>query len=269
MALGLSRFKQPAYTGENRCYPCTIANIAIAGLASIVIGVGTPIGGAVVFGLSLVVIYLRGYLIPGTPQLTQQYFPASLLALFGKTPAEEQPIATADLDVEQALVELGVVEPCPDRDDLCLVSAFQTAWYDEIAHTATTPTDVSFFRGLDIEHDAVTFRHTAGTYNAYVDGRRISQWESAAACRADLAADRVFRTRIRGWDELPFERRFGLVSALRLWLDQCPDCGGAVTLSDETVTSCCQSYEVIAGRCEECGTRVFEAQVSPEQLPSQ
>jgi hypothetical protein len=83
----LTEARQPEYTGENRCVPCTATNVAIAavlaiGLAFILV---TPIG-VVAFLASLVVIYLRGYLVPGTPELTKRYFPPWLLALFGKEP---------------------------------------------------------------------------------------------------------------------------------------------------------------------------------------
>lgn len=34
----------------------------------------------------------RGYLIPGTPELTKRYIPAWALKLFGRTPVEERPL---------------------------------------------------------------------------------------------------------------------------------------------------------------------------------
>lgn len=82
----LDRFRQPEYTGENRCIPCTVTNVAIAavlalGLAFLLV---TPIG-VFAFLVCLGVIYLRGYLVPGTPEITQQYFPPWLLSLFGKS----------------------------------------------------------------------------------------------------------------------------------------------------------------------------------------
>ena len=81
--------KQPEYTGENRCVPCTIVNVVIAlvlaGLANVISrGVGV-----VVLVLSLIAIYVRGYLVPGTPTLTKQYMPERILALFDKGPVVE------------------------------------------------------------------------------------------------------------------------------------------------------------------------------------
>ena len=81
--------KQPEYTGENRCIPCTIVNVLIAlvlaGLAY-VISLGVSV---VVLVLSLIAIYVRGYLVPGTPTLTKQYMPERILALFDKGPVIE------------------------------------------------------------------------------------------------------------------------------------------------------------------------------------
>jgi hypothetical protein len=101
----ISRFRQPEYTGENRCLPCTAVNTLLAaGLSGAVAAGGlvvtTPVVGAVagvaVLGVSLLSIYLRGYLVPGTPELTKRYFPPWLLRAFGKEPVLEhhQPVET-------------------------------------------------------------------------------------------------------------------------------------------------------------------------------
>jgi hypothetical protein len=71
----LDRVRQPEYTGENRCMPCTATNVVIAVLLSVGVGVLFPPAGVVVFALSLGAIWLRGYLVPGTPELTKRYFP--------------------------------------------------------------------------------------------------------------------------------------------------------------------------------------------------
>jgi hypothetical protein len=82
----LERLKRPEYTGENRCMPCTVLNVAIAGVLTLVAAVLGPISALAVFGASMASIYYRGYLIPGTPALTQRYLPDPVLAAFGKAP---------------------------------------------------------------------------------------------------------------------------------------------------------------------------------------
>lgn len=83
----MARFRRPEYTGENRCIPCTATNVVIACLLSVGVGVLFPPAGVALFALSLAAIWLRGYLVPGTPELTKRYFPDWLLAYFDKGPA--------------------------------------------------------------------------------------------------------------------------------------------------------------------------------------
>ena len=83
----LDRIRQPEYTGENRCLPCTALNVAIAFLATALVAPLGPVAVAAVFFGSMGSIYFRGYLIPGTPRLTKRYLPDPVLERFGKAPA--------------------------------------------------------------------------------------------------------------------------------------------------------------------------------------
>ena len=78
--------KQPEYTGENRCVPCTILNLAIAAAVGWLVARRSKIAGVLAVGISIVLIYLRGYLVPGTPTLTKRYLPPEVLRWFGKEP---------------------------------------------------------------------------------------------------------------------------------------------------------------------------------------
>lgn len=80
---------QPGYTGENRCGPCTVLNLVVAALLGSLIARKSKLGGLVVVTISVGLIYLRGYLVPGTPTLTKQYLPPSVLRWFGKNPEPE------------------------------------------------------------------------------------------------------------------------------------------------------------------------------------
>ncbi|TYL38456.1 hypothetical protein CV102_11675 [Natronococcus pandeyae] len=82
----IAALRQPEYTGENRCAPCTILNLGIAGAIGVAVARRSRLAGALVVGLSAAAIYLRGYLVPGTPELTKRYLPPSVLRLFGKEP---------------------------------------------------------------------------------------------------------------------------------------------------------------------------------------
>lgn len=100
----IERFRQPEYTGDNRCIPCTTINLIIAVIVSVALGTVSLGMGIAVAAVSITIIYLRGYLVPGTPPLTKRYFPDRVLRLFDKTPVSDiDPCA----DVEAQLHMLG------------------------------------------------------------------------------------------------------------------------------------------------------------------
>lgn len=75
------------FTGDNRCKPCTTINLVLAALVSLMVSRWSRILGGAVAVASVAVIYIRGYLVPGTPKLTMRYLPAQVLRSFGKAPA--------------------------------------------------------------------------------------------------------------------------------------------------------------------------------------
>ncbi|WP_281193884.1 hypothetical protein [Halorubrum sp. F4] len=64
----LDTLRRPEHTGENRCWPCTVVNLVIVVVVAALAGVAfAPLGPLVLLaGGSLV--YLRGYVVPGTPR---------------------------------------------------------------------------------------------------------------------------------------------------------------------------------------------------------
>lgn len=85
----LQRLEQPEYTGENRCWPCTVANLLIAAALAALVGRRNRALGILTFLGSAALIYLRGYLVPGTPELTKRYLPESVRSAFGKGGPEQ------------------------------------------------------------------------------------------------------------------------------------------------------------------------------------
>jgi hypothetical protein len=282
----LAGLRRPEYTGENRCVPCTLANTAIAvvlagvaGYAWLALSGGLAVAGVVtvaVLVLSGFVIWLRGYLVPGTPELTKRYFPGWLLAKFDKAPETatggldgetgeatvtgEQGTYDGPTDPETLLLDGGVVEPCAKVDDLCLVDGFREAWHARMATLGDTETErEQLAEQLDADPDSVTFEeHAEGAFTAFVDGTRVGQWESRAALVADLAAGRELPAWLPEWDRFPTQVRSQLLGGLRIFLETCPDCDGPVVAGRETVESCCRSYEVVAASCDKCGSRLLE-----------
>ncbi|WP_049935660.1 hypothetical protein [Haloplanus natans] len=267
------RLRQPEYTGENRCVPCTAVNLVIAVVVGGLVAAVSPPAAVVVFATCLAAIYLRGYLVPGTPTLTKRYFPDSVLKLFDKYEPPEPPAVEDDADIEAFLLDVEAVEECRDGTDLCLTDEFEDAWYDRIASLRERGDEddsvAVLFEGLDIEPDRVRIESYGNAYEAYIDDTRVGQWESRAAYLADIAAESEFRERHPAWHRLGFDERTEILGALRLWLERCPECDGPVTLGEDTVESCCRSIDVIAATCEDCGARVFEAQFSPQAMAAE
>ncbi|MFT4947518.1 MAG: hypothetical protein ACI8TL_001762 [Natronomonas sp.] len=265
----LDRVRRPEYTGESRCVPCTIVNTIIALVAAAVVAVagrlrvGPAVGvvaGGVVLAVSLAAIYLRGYLVPGTPALTKRYLPRRVLAWFGKSP--ERTTVDTDLDPEEALVSADALEPCADRDDLCLTAEFRERWHDGIGRLESENTGRErLLDVLGLEDGSIEFEEHGEAFRATIDGNVVGRWESEAAFLADLGAAEVLEERIANWGELPVRERSQLLSGLRIFVDTCPSCGGRPEFGTDTVESCCTTHEVAAVSCADCGARLFESRV--------
>jgi len=291
----LDRFRQPEYTGENRCLPCTVVNVAIAWSGSLLVGtwlafvVDAAVAVAVAVGLllaGLVAVWLRGYLVPGTPALTKRYLPERALSAFGKTPDEELLVhpgergvdsdsdSNPDLDVESVLLDVDALEPCRG-DDYCLTDAFREQWHARTDDLDGGGSDsdgevdwavpLSRLGVVDPDVDAELVDRNRSVV-AVVDGQRVGIWESRPAARADLAAAAVLADRLDDWDALGSEDRVRLTGGLRVFLETCPDCAGVLTFDTETRESCCTSHEVAAVSCEDCGARLFESPVDSDAL---
>lgn len=276
------RLRRPAYTGENRCLPCTIVNGGLVLLAVVALAVaGRPrvaaagaVGGAAT-------IWLRGYLVPYTPRFAPRlavHLPGSG-ALFdhaddsppdglatGTSPESDRPAGDAVVD---ALLEAGVVVPAgdggrdtdDDRDggDLTLADSFRDAWRREmatlrdrdpaelaaVADDCTGPAvEARASRGWDGRRSAVVLEGSGG----------VVSLEYGIAV-AELAAARALESRIE-------DRSIRLAAGrpLRSLLAACPLCDGELAISR---SSCCGEVTPIGSTpseklvCPDCDVRFF------------
>lgn len=250
----------------------------------------------VAFAGSVVLIYLRGYLIPKTPELTKQYLPAPILRLFGKdpypdmqsgiqttptqpqeentegqsTPSREgdegEQILVKEMDKETYFREIGVIKECEDINDLCLTEEFNTEWINKMEATdADTITSADIINTMGIDDEPVGEFELISDGDAYRlqrEERIIGQWPSAAAMLADVTGAQVLDDWHPSWTRIDAAQKGELLNGLRLFLETCPTTGGNIVAGEEVVESCCHSYEVIAISCEETGERIFEHPVS-------
>ncbi|WP_440990187.1 hypothetical protein [Haloarchaeobius baliensis] len=248
------QLRRPEYTGENRCIPCTVTNLGIAGVLSAGAFLLSPVLAVGVALVSVTAIYLRGYLVPGTPELTKRYFPDWLLAWFDKGPARFDAESFA---VEELLVDSGAV--APGERDLELDREFATAWYAEMELLTDKPSQRAALAALaDLDVEQIRLDARPGRFVAWYDGEWMGQWESRAAFVADMAAAPVFAARLDDWEAMPVAYRSELLAGLRMFLDRCPTCDGDVSFGTDVVESCCRSYDVVAANCEGCDARLFE-----------
>lgn len=252
---------QPEYTGDNRCLPCTIINLLLAAGASGLVALVSMPAAAVTFVLCVALVSLRGYLVPGTPQLTKRYLPNWILAHFDHYPAASTPAheGTDDpLDAEALLREAGVVVPCEDRADVCLADGFREAWHERIQTVDEPHAREVIADTLDVEAERLSFRQHGSAVVATDGGQPVGHWESPAAHIADVATSDALAVRYDGWDDLAVAERGRLLKVFRIFLEECPACGGTVSVEQEEVESCCRSFDVVASTCDSCEARILE-----------
>ena len=285
--------RKEEYTGENRCLPCTIVNVGIALLLGAAAAVRSRGAAVVVVAVSVVAIYLRGYLVPGTPELTKRYLPEWAAQYFDHHPLEDDfsgGAAAVETDVtveteatderssesesfetvekiqkqrqeavdpEQFLLEVGATTETEDGTDLRLTESFAEAVDEEIASFGgDRPGDAAVADVFDADPAEVEFKDR--TYPAVKVGRRIRKWPSEGALLVDVATHRALAARTERWRSVPLEQRVGILESLRTFQLQCPVCDGELAFGDAVVESCCATYEVISYECLDCGQRLLE-----------
>jgi hypothetical protein len=266
----LSRFRKPEYTGENRCTPCTVVNVVIAVVFSAVLGIVSPVLAPLALGPSLAAIYLRGYLVPGTPQLTKRYFPDRVLRWFDKTPSQIDAtlLGAADeveeIDPEPILRHAGVLELMPDGADLRLTEEFQSEWDEYVEFVRGSDYDSKLAQMLrteeDVDSNAVEVRNDDQSVTVFQDDTPIAMWASEAALIADVAAAPLLRERLPEWESMDLGVRGQLLYGVRIFRERCPSCDGDLALSEGTVESCCRSAEVVELTCTSCDARLLEVE---------
>jgi len=278
MGTVLDRVRRPEYTGENRCVPCTAVNTVIAVGVSVAVGyVATtaagsfvgPIVGSIAFTLCVAAIYLRGYLVPGTPTLTKRYFPDRVLAWFDKAETgretgavTEEETDAPDIDVEGELVAAGILEEKPGGD-LGLTAAFAEDFREQVQRERDADADreaVADIVGIDPAD--LEFDEYGDAFVAHSGGRTVGRWESQAAFLADVAAGRVLPDYYDDWAITSAAGRGQLLAGLRLFVERCPACDGQVRFGQEVVESCCRTVDVVAVTCDDCEARLFEVEAS-------
>lgn len=273
----LNRLRKPEYTGENRCVPCTVLNVVIALGASLLVAFVMVELAVVLLAISLAVIYLRGYLIPGTPTLTKRYLPDWILERFDKNPVDEgwqneQEWETLKkieyerrqaIDPEQFLLEEAVIGPCVDGDGVCFTDEFATLVERLMEKHRHAPMNREIIADM-FEGDSNDVEPLDRDYPAVKIRQRVRKWPSNGALVADIATHEGLGQRTDRWNQVPFEQRQRILESLRGFHEKCPLCSGEIRYHDDVVESCCAEYQVTRIACVDCDERLLE--FDPSQI---
>lgn len=214
--------RRPEYTGENRCLPCTVANGALLVGCCLALAALSPLLALAALLAGSGAIWLRGYLVPYTPQLTARVRRAVTRE---PTRLPTGSIAVTDEDVGErtveTLLEAGVIVPAGER--LQLDETFRGDWHEEIARLraradeglveATTAsvdpeTDVEL---LDADRPLLVLTGPEGG----------EAWVSRPVALAEVAAERALAAHVPAMSR---QGRLAAARALRGFLDRCPAC---------------------------------------------
>lgn len=265
----LERVRLPEFTGENRCWPCTLVNGIVLWIAVTVLTVvGHPIL-AVGGGLAgLLAIALRGYLLPFTPRFAPQ-----LVSLLPGDPFDHERAAgslgDADVsndetateppsgeDVLATLVDAGVLSL--EDDAVQLEPSIRGAWREEMTRLKRLDLEALAAVADDVTPDAVEARGERRWGRSYVlldsPARPLVLLPEAIAL-VEIAAARV----LEGHVEDP-TARLAAGRPFRTLLERCPYCEGALS---KTTSACCGEVTPIGKTpaeklvCEACSLRFF------------
>lgn len=283
------RLRRSAYTGANRCWPCTAVNVVILACVVAALAVFRPLGAAAVGLAGAIGIWQRGYLVPYTPQ----FAPRLVSSLPGVTGTNSGP-RTAHLDdldahggpdgpetgdgrdepgsdpaaVLEALVAAAVV--VPEDESLAVADDFAAAWEAEMDDLAAAPASALVDRVTDALVGVSTARveHVGSETFLVLSGGRTGStaWVPRPLAVAETAAAAALaRT------ALPADIRGQAAHALCAFLETCPACGEA--LVEGPASDCCGDADLRLGRdepdvlaCERCGVAfyTFESPAGPD-----
>lgn len=252
----LGAVRRPEYTGQNRCWPCTVLNVAlVAGCGVLLSRFSLPLALlGVAFGIGLVI--LRGYVVPGTPWIAP-WLVAPLPFDVGHDRHPSGSLADEDGakdpdDVLATLVETSVLTP--EGDQLFLDSTFRESWTGRMAALR------------DSDDETLLARVTAaspGAVDGQLHGDRLllagtqDVWLSRPVAIAETAAVET----LAEWG-VPGKLRPTAARPLRTFLNTCPECGGDVR--ETTVQNCCggsgsvyRNPERPVLACTDCDALVF------------
>jgi len=249
----LETLSDESYTGENRCWPCTVLNLGLVGILVLLMRARERSRASLLVAVvGVAVVYLRGYLVPYTPEFAPRLVAVSPVPdewfhegpPHGKpshedaTRGESESLAEdVEMDGETVLRELsaaGVIEV--DGERLFLASTIDTAWYermDELADRSLDTLSATLQESLEQVDHAEPYAEDDTEW--VVLGSDHKQLLPRPVVVAELAAYEVLGETID-------DERLSVAGAeaFRMFLDSCPVCGSE--LVESSSVSCCGGH---------------------------
>lgn len=260
----LAGLRREEYTGDSRCWPCTVVNAGLLAVGCVVVGVLVRWPVALALGaVGAALIALRGYLVPYTPR----FAPTLVASLPFDFKGDEERDGDASLAADErdgdaileTLVGAGVV--VPEGEVLDLHDQFRADWWTEIERLRALPDDELAEAAREASPaagHAEVIREDGRRYvvlAADADSTTLGTWLNRPVALAEVGAIAALTGA-----GLPREDAVAAATPLRTFLDRCPECEGAVV--ETTADSCCggptnprEGVDTIIA-CEACDTRL-------------
>mgnify|MGYP000503481673 CR=1 FL=1 len=264
--------RRPEHTGENRCWPCTVVNVALVAAAAAAVSVASAPAAVAVAVAGVALVWARGYVVPGTPRFAPRLvapIPGSDALFHGTGAAADRApeggsgsLDPAAVDGEALLDRLlaeGVLEV--DGDAVAPTAAYRERWRAEMDRLRTRETESLAELAGDVS-PAASARAVRDDGDEWValspgDANTIDEtWLRRPVAIAEIAGYRAAE---------PFlsDESFRLAAARtnRMFLEACPDCGGELERGVDM--PCCGGYagpgeepaETLV--CPACAVRLF------------
>lgn len=244
----VSSLKHPSYTGRAREPGFVVANVLVVSLAAVGVERLVPLSGAVLIGIGIALLIVRGYAVPGTPA-----FVRAVTAWFDTAQSTDSAPQN-----ERELLRVGILTR--SDGELQPTESFLTAWRARVHSAGPREDDVrALADALDIDPTDVVLEWREGVLSAEVAGAPLGAWLSRAALIADTASIHELRRRYPRWNAVSPTFRGAMLSTLRLYLDVCPGCEGTTVLDRATSRVPGRTGRTVAVTCVDCDARLFES----------
>lgn len=256
----IDRIRRPEHTGPNRCWPCTVVNAVLLAVGALAVGALFPPAGAAVAVLGAAAIWLRGYLVPGTPRFAPRLVAALPFEFPGKAgdrPADAGGSVGGEAEVDgdeliERLAAAGVLGA--DAERVTLDPAFEETWAEEQASLReASPADLAAALTAVAPGDAEAT--AVGSDSEWYD-LGGGTWLSRPVAVAEVAAVRA----LEAHSSLDPATRRAAAAPLRSFLERCPACGTDLVETDPR--DCCgggdprdEPEAVLA--CPDCNRQLF------------